>query len=274
LKIDQPHSTEADLASISSKEDCVRRQPGAVVNRQNPRPALGERISKMPVQGLAVAAPQQYTGVPGFEGLPESIESLVKARADPYQTLIITIITQNTSDINTERAFKTLSERFKIIPQALANAETSEIEECIRVGGLYQAKAKTIQTASRIILEKFGGNLSPILALPTEEARRTLMEIPGVGPKTADVVLLFSADKPTVPVDTHVNRVSKRLGLAPANGSYENVRLNLQSLFERKDYLSVHLLLIAHGRKTCKARNPHCQSCAINVYCQSNGRVA
>ncbi len=139
------------------------------------------------------------------------------------------------------------------------------------MAGLYQAKAKTIQTASKIILESFGGSLSPILAMPTEEARRMLMEMPGIGPKTADVVLLFSANKPTLPVDTHVNRVSKRLGLAPTNGDYEAVRKSLQSLFRPNDFLSVHLLLIAHGRKTCKARNPKCLSCPVSNYCPSNG---
>jgi endonuclease-3 len=109
------------------------------------------------------------------------------------------------------------------------------------------------------------------LSLPLDEARKTLTEMPGVGPKTADVVLLFSANKPTVPVDTHVNRVAKRLGLAPANGGYEEVRLSLQSLFDAKDYLAVHLLLIAHGRKYCKARQPLCPQCPVNAYCPSRG---
>ena len=121
----------------------------------------------------------------------------------------------------------------------------------------------------KLLLEKFGGSLEPILSLPLDEARKTLMELPGVGPKTADVVLLFSANQPTIPVDTHVNRVSKRLGLAPANGDYEAVRLSLQTLFEPKDYLDVHLLLIAHGRKYCKARQPHCLECPVNNYCPS-----
>ncbi len=188
--------------------------------------------------------------------------------------MIVTIISQNTADTNTERAFETLTKRFKITPEMLANAKTSELEACIRVGGLYQSKAKTIQTASKIILEKFGGTLNPILSLPTEEARKTLMEMPGVGPKTADVVLLFSAGKPTIPVDTHVNRVSKRLGLAPANGGYEAVRLSLQSLYQPKDYASVHMLLIAHGRKTCKAQKPQCQTCPVSTQCPSNGGKA
>ncbi len=97
------------------------------------------------------------------------------------------------------------------------------------------------------------------------------MQIPGVGPKTADVVLLFSANKPTIPVDTHVNRVSKRLGLVPVDGGYEDVRKSLQALYAPADYLSVHLLFIAHGRKTCKAPRPLCRQCPVNQYCPSNG---
>jgi len=198
-------------------------------------------------------------------GMPK----LVKSSNDPFETLVVTIISQNTTDANTARAFEHLSNQFEITPQAIANAQTNKIEACLHVGGLYKSKAKTIQTASKIILEKFHGSLKPILSLPLEEARKTLTQLPGVGPKTADVVLLFSANQPTIPVDTHVNRVSKRLGLAPANGNYEAVRLNLQLLFQPKDYLAVHLLLIAHGRKYCKARQPHCPQCPVNKCCPS-----
>jgi endonuclease III len=203
-----------------------------------------------------------------------ALPKLVKVGADPFQTLVVTIISQNTADTNTERAYGKLSGRFEITPEVLAKAKISEIEDCIRVGGLYQNKARAIQTASKIILEKFGGNLSSILSLPVEEARTNLMEMPGVGPKTADVVLLFSADKPTIPVDTHVNRVSKRLGLAPQKGDYEAIRQSLQSLYLPKDYVSVHMLLIAHGRKTCKAQNPQCQTCPVSRVCPSKGGSA
>jgi endonuclease-3 len=194
---------------------------------------------------------------------------LVKPKSDPFETLIVTIISQNTADTNTERAFENLSKQFEITPQTLTTAETSKIEACLHVGGLYKNKAKTIKNVSKIVLEKFGGSLNPILSLPLSEARKALMELPGIGPKTADVVLLFSANQPTIPVDTHVNRVAKRLGFAPANGDYEEVRLSLQKLFEPKDYLSVHLLLIALGRKYCKAGRPHCSECPVKIYCSS-----
>jgi endonuclease-3 len=194
-----------------------------------------------------------------------------EGKRDPFETLIVTIISQNTADRNTARAFEALSNRFEIKPEALAKAETSQIEEALKTAGLYRNKAKTIKQVSRIILEKFHGSLQPILSLPLEEARKTLMALPGIGPKTADVVLLFSVKQPTIPVDTHVNRVSKRLGFAPANGDYDAVRTSLQTLYDPSDYLAVHVLLIAHGRRYCKARRPLCRQCPINIYCPSRG---
>lgn len=186
---------------------------------------------------------------------------------NPFKTLIITIISQNTADINTARAFENLSKHFEIIPEALANAEISQIERCLKVAGLYKNKAKVIKQVSKIVHEKYRNSLKTILSLPLEEARNTLMQLPGVGPKTADVVLLFSADKSTVPVDTHVNRVAKRLGLVPIDGNYEVVRESLQSIYDPRDYLAVHVMLISHGRRYCKARNPLCTLCPINTLC-------
>jgi len=188
---------------------------------------------------------------------------------DPFETLVETIISQNTADRNTTRAFECLSTRFEIKAEVLAKAETSEIEQCLKVAGLYKNKAKSIKRVSKIIFEEFDGTLEPLLSLPFEDARKALLQFPGVGPKTADVVLLFAAKQPTIPVDTHVNRVAKRLGFAPANGNYETVRENLQSLFDPRDYLMVHLLLIAHGRKFCKARRPQCSECPLNAHCPS-----
>jgi endonuclease-3 len=183
----------------------------------------------------------------------------------------VTIISQNTADINTARAFERLSNRFEIKPEVLAKTETNQIEEALKTAGLYRNKAKTISTVSRIILEKFHGSLQQILSRPLEEARKILIQMPGIGPKTADVVLLFSAKQSTIPVDTHVDRVSKRLGFAPSDGDYDDVRLSLQSLYDPRDYLAVHVLLIAHGRIYCKARHPLCEQCPVNSYCPSKG---
>ena len=193
----------------------------------------------------------------------------ISSERDPFKTLITTIISQNTADRNTARAFEKLSKRFEIKPEVLANAEIRQLEECLKVAGLYKNKAKTIRKVSRVILEKFHGDLKSVLSLPFEEARESLMQLPGVGPKTADVVLLFCAEKSTIPVDTHVNRVSKKLGLAPANGDYETIRKSLQSLYNPEDYLAVHLLLISLGRKYCRARKPLCKQCPVNSLCPS-----
>ncbi|MCW4000030.1 MAG: endonuclease III [Candidatus Bathyarchaeota archaeon] len=195
---------------------------------------------------------------------------LVKASSEAFETLVATIISQNTADANTERAYQKLQGTLKITPKALAEAPKSQIENAIKVAGLWQAKAEAIQAASKTILNRYGGSLDAVVGLPVEEARRALMAMQGVGPKTADVVLLFSAGKPTIPVDTHVNRVSRRLGLAPQTGGYEVVRLSLQAHFEAKDYLSVHLLLIGLGRQFCRAQKPlHCE-CPVRCYCPSN----
>ena len=193
----------------------------------------------------------------------------IVSKRNPFETLIVTIISQNTADRNTAKAFENLSNRFRITPETLADARLDQIEECLRVAGLYRNKAKTIRQLSGIILNEFQGRLEKVLSLPLQEARSTLLALPGVGPKTADVVLLFCGGKPTIPVDTHVYRVSKRLGLAPDRGSYEVVRASLQEAYCPEDYAAVHLLLILHGREYCKAGVPRCRECPVNKLCPS-----
>jgi len=198
-----------------------------------------------------------------------SIPLWASSTSEPFQTLIITVLSQATNDKNTARAFENLSRRFSITPEALDKASVEEIEKAIRVGGLYRNKSRVIKAISRVILEQFRGSLDFIRSLPFDEARKTLLSIPGVGPKTADVVLLFCAGKPTIPIDTHVNRVSKRLGLASPKASYEEARQVLEVLYPPEEYLPVHLLLISLGRKYCKARKPLCKPCPVNRLCPS-----
>jgi endonuclease-3 len=188
---------------------------------------------------------------------------------DPFKTLIMTIISQNTNERNTIRAFENLSNKFRITPETLAKAEIKEIEESLKTAGLYRRKSRVIKHVSEMIYEKHANDLAHILSLPLEQARTELFQLPGVGPKTADVVLLFAAKKPTMPVDTHVRRVSKRLGLAPEAGNYEDIRINLQHLFEPEDYFAVHILLIQLGREYCRARTPLCFKCPLNSLCPS-----
>ncbi len=190
-----------------------------------------------------------------------------KSKLDPFETLVKTILSQNTNDKNTFRAFENLSKYFEINPDALVQAEQSRLEESIRVVGLHKHKAKAIVQVSRKIKEEYNGDLSSILSNPLDDARASLLQLQGVGPKTADVALLFAASQSTLPIDTYINRIAKRLGVAQQNGNYESVRERLQSLFNPDHYLKVHLLLIAHSRKFCKSQRPLCSDCPIGAYC-------
>jgi len=188
----------------------------------------------------------------------------------PFRTLIRTVLSQATADKNTNRAFRRLSEKFSITPKALAKADIEEVREAIKVAGLFRNKSRVIKNLSHTILEQFDGSLEFIYSLPLEEARSKLISFPGIGTKTADIVLLFCAERPVIPIDTHVKRVSERLGLTPQNSNYEEIRGALQSLYQPQDYLPVHLLLISLGRTYCKARKPLCKPCPVTTLCPSS----
>ena len=205
-----------------------------------------------------------------FKIQPDQFSSLKvqKARHDPFRTLVVTVLSQNSTDRSAVKAFERLEASLReVSPVIVAEAPVQRIRNAIAIGGLQQHKALALKQLSRIILKQYGGNLDLILSKPFDEARELLMELPQVGPKTADVLLVTSAGQPTIPVDTHVDRVSRRLGLAPLRGGYEKVRESLQSLFPRQKYHQVHLLLIAHGRAYCTARRPKCPVCPVRKYC-------
>ena len=189
---------------------------------------------------------------------------------DPFKVLVRTIISQSTAEVNTRRAFENLSTRTRITPRDLFETDIRKIEDALRVAGLYRNKSVILKKISAIILERFNGSLDFIYSLPLEDARRKLMDLPGVGPKTADIVLLFCAKKPILPVDTHVYRVSKRLGLiGEGERKYDAVRMRLEKLYDPKDYFAVHMLFIALGRKFCGALKTHCSKCPVNRLCPS-----
>jgi len=202
-----------------------------------------------------------------------ALPAWTQQQPDPFETLVMTIVSQNTNDHNTAKDFEHLSKKFEITPEALAKAEIGQIEDTIKPAGLNKSKARAIKQAAFTVFERNYGTLQSILSLPHDAARKILMQFQGVGPKTADVVLLFSAGVPSIPVDTHVKRVAKRLGFTPSKGNYESIRKNLESLFDPNDFLSAHLFLIAHGRKTCKARHPLCSECPVNRYCPTKGQL-
>jgi len=202
------------------------------------------------------------------------LPQLGTSNPDPFETFVRTIISQNTTEENTVRAFENLSKHFEIAPEALTKAKLSQLEELIRVAGLHKRKARAIIQVSNKVKEEYSGDLASLLSKPFEDARKALLQFPGVGPKTADIVLLFAANQPTFPVDTHVDRVAKRLGWGHAQGNYESVRESLQSLFNPPDYLKGHLLLASHGRRYCKSRRPLCNECPSSIHCPSKGSFA
>ncbi len=190
-----------------------------------------------------------------------------RPRMEPVAELVSTILSQNTSDGNRDRAFARLQERFPSW-EAVRDAPVEEVEEAIRPAGLSRIKAPRIQTALRRITEERGNITLDFLAeMPLEEARAWLSSIPGIGPKTAAIVLLFSFGRPAFPVDTHIYRLGRRLGLLPSNVSRERAHLLLEKLLPPETYLAFHLNLIRHGREVCHARRPDCPHCFLLGLC-------
>lgn len=187
-----------------------------------------------------------------------------------FETLIQTILSQNTNDRNSGTAMRNLRRRYKITPKVLARARVDDLIPVIRSAGLYTTKAPRIKEVSRIIEEQYGGRLSPILNLPYLEAKKKLMEMPGVGPKTADILLAFVAKNPIIPVDTHIARVTKRLGIARPKANYEEIRTSLEAVIRPKDRVKLHLSIIEFGRQICRAPRPRCVLCPVNRSCPSS----
>lgn len=185
----------------------------------------------------------------------------------PLSVLVQTILSQNTSDRNSKRAFESLLASFGNW-EDIAGAGIDEIADSIKAGGLGRVKAKYIEQVLEEIRRKRDGlELDFLRRLPLGEARDWLRQLPGVGMKTASCVLLFSLGMPALPVDTHVFRVAKRLGLIDSKASVEQAHKLLESLIPPEDVYRFHLLLIEHGRKVCKAQRPRCYQCELRRLC-------
>ncbi len=205
-----------------------------------------------------------------FKIHPEQFSSfkIQKSQHDPFRTLVVTVLSQNSTDKGALRAFEELNRTAgEVSPENIVKTPVARIRRAIAVGGMQQQKAKGLKQLAQTILKHYNGNIAVVFEKPLEEARRELMALPRVGPKTADVLLVTSAGKPTIPIDTHCDRVSRRLGLAPLKGGYEKVRASLQGLYPSGEYHQVHLLLIAHGRAYCTALKPKCPICPVKKYC-------
>lgn len=193
-----------------------------------------------------------------------------RARPAPIDELVQTILSQHTSDNNTERAFASLRAAFPEWQQVI-DAETSDVANAIRSGGLANQKAPRIQRVLRQILDERGDlDLRFLGSLPVAEAMAWLTDLPGVGPKTAACVLLFSLNRPVMPVDTHVHRVALRLGIIPAGTTAERAHELVGRGLSPEETYDAHMLLIQHGRRTCRARAPLCRTCVLQEHCPSS----
>lgn len=192
-------------------------------------------------------------------------------RRDPLESLIVTILSQNTNDVNRDKAYQSLHKRFPSW-QEILDAPEGDIAQAIRVGGLGNIKSKRIKEILGSIKREHGGfDLSFLRKLSPEEAEERLLSYKGVGLKTAKIVLLFTLGRSVFPVDTHIHRLSKRLGFVPENATREKTHEIMGELVPAEKMYPFHLNLITHGRRVCTARNPRCRDCLLEPLCPKIG---
>lgn len=213
------------------------------------------------------------------ESLKEKYKTIYKLLVDEYgepewrqhlppvDELVSTILSQNTSDVNRDRAFEALKERYDSW-QEVMEAPEDEVIETIRPAGLANQKGPRIQGALRQVQAEMGElSLDFLSELPLDEAKKWLTNIKGVGPKTAAIVLLFAFGRPAFPVDTHVHRVTGRLGLIGPKVTADKAHEMLENIGQPDTFYTFHLNVIRHGREICVARNPKCQRCVLREHC-------
>jgi endonuclease-3 len=185
----------------------------------------------------------------------------------PVDELVSTILSQNTNDINRDRAYQSLRRHFPTW-EAVRDADTDSVIAAIRSAGLANQKGPRIQQVLREISRERGSlELDFLRELPLEEARAWLKKFKGVGPKTAAIVLQFSLGRPAFPVDTHIYRVTGRIGLRPEKMTVEDAHLHLEKLLPPETYYAAHLNIIRLGREICAARKPACERCPLREIC-------
>jgi endonuclease-3 len=187
---------------------------------------------------------------------------------DPLDVLIETILSQSTTDINSRRAFESLKRRFATWDEA-RRARASSIEKAIRSGGLARQKSVRIKKLLNEIYERRGSlDLSFLREVPVEDARLFMASFKGVGPKTVACTLLFACDRPVFPIDTHIFRIGRRLGLIPQKCSDEEAHRVVAAMMPPDRFYEIHVNLIRHGRKVCRPQNPLCEQCCLIDYCR------
>lgn len=184
-----------------------------------------------------------------------------------FEILVSTILSQSTTVRNERLGMDGLRAAFgDLTPETLATASPRAIERAIWHAGLARRKSRHIRDVARIVSRDLGGDLDRVLRRPAGESREVLLALPGVGPKTADVMLAMAANRPVFPVDTHVARVARRWGLV-RRADYEETREALEKRMSPSRRKAWHLAMIAHGRETCTTRNPRCGACPVSTEC-------
>ena len=199
---------------------------------------------------------------------------VIAPRYPPLDELVFTVLSQNTADVNTERTFAALKARFPDW-SAARDASAEEIEEAIALGGLAHTKAPRIKHILEALSVPGGApDLGVLGGMTDAEAQDYLVSLPGVGPKTAACVLLFSLGRPVMPVDTHVHRLARRLGIIDAKTTADQAHPLLTELAGADDpeqVYAAHVDFVRHGRRVCHARRPACGDCPLAGFCPSAG---
>lgn len=192
---------------------------------------------------------------------------------EPLDELIFTILSQNTNDRNRDRAWMELKRSFPNY-ESILNSSQKKLEKTIRVAGLAEQKSKNIiQILKKIKRENGKLSLNFLKGYNKKAALEYLLSLRGVGPKTAACVLLFSLNIPAFPVDTHIFRVTKRLGLIPEKTSAEKAHFILEAIVPQNKYHSFHINLIRHGREICHPKKPECTLCVIRTHCRFYNKI-
>lgn len=190
-----------------------------------------------------------------------------RPQLSPVDELVSTILSQSTSDTNRDMAFDALKQRYPSWEE-VRDAPAEDVIETIRSAGLANQKGPRIQAALRTITATQGTITLDFLAgYSIEEAKTWLTGINGIGPKTAAIILLFAFGKPAFPVDTHVHRVTQRLGLIDPKTNAERAHQVLEAIIPPDEYFPAHLNIIRHGREICQARRPRCEDCPLTAFC-------
>ena len=193
---------------------------------------------------------------------------------DPLDTLVETILSQNTTDKNSGRAFRKLKDAYPKWERMLGE-DPEKVAKIIRSGGLAGIKAARILDALEFINRERGAlDLDFLRDMEPDEAEAWLGQMKGVGPKTRSIVLLFALGMPAFPVDTHIHRVTRRLGLIGSKTTREQAQAELAKLVPREEFYNFHIDIIEHGRAVCQARKPKCDICKISQFCDFYGRLA